>query len=244
MSINLTIYGIESIGYGDNQQPLNTIQEMAVKYVEEVLQIQTEGPYRIAGWSMGGTIAVEMARILEERNYHVSSVILFDAHPFHNLQSVANRDPLIVWAHSLGMDLEAFSQLSNKDKYTEVLERAIRKGVLPKGSEQEDVKRIIEVMGKNNIACESYKFVQEITSDLVLFKCKKIDETQPHALVDENIWRNRTLGKVTVIPVDGNHNNLLESPHSVVIGTMMDQLLSLKEMKQIENDRKSQESPA
>lgn len=76
MSINLTIYGIESIGYGDNQQPLSTIQEMAVKYVEEVLKIQTEGPYRIAGWSMGGTIAVEMARILEERNYHVSSVIL------------------------------------------------------------------------------------------------------------------------------------------------------------------------
>ncbi|MGP9043740.1 amino acid adenylation domain-containing protein [Cytobacillus kochii] len=244
MSINLTIYGIESIGYGDNQQPLSTIQEMAVKYVEEVLKIQTEGPYRIAGWSMGGTIAVEMARILEERNYHVSSVILFDAHPFHNLQSVTNRDPLIVWAHSLGMDLEAFSQLSNKDKYAEVLERAIRKGVLPKGSEQEDVKRIIEVMGQNNIACESYKFVQEITSDLILFKCQKIDETQPHALVDENIWRNRTLGKVTVIPVDGNHNNLLESPHSVVIGTMMDQLLSLKEMKKIENDRKSQESPA
>ncbi|CAG7723467.1 unnamed protein product, partial [Allacma fusca] len=45
---------------------LESIPDIAKGYVEELKQIVPEGPYNIAGYSGGGTIAFEMAQILEK----------------------------------------------------------------------------------------------------------------------------------------------------------------------------------
>lgn len=55
---------------------------MAKLYVHEVQKIQPKGPYQLAGWSFGGTIAVEMARIFESKGEKVSFLGLLDAYPF------------------------------------------------------------------------------------------------------------------------------------------------------------------
>ena len=39
---------------------------MAGRYLDEVRARQPAGPYHLGGWSMGGAIAVEMARRLRE----------------------------------------------------------------------------------------------------------------------------------------------------------------------------------
>ena len=46
------------------------IREMAARYVEALRAVQPAGPYRIAGWSMGGIVAFEMARQLEAGGDH------------------------------------------------------------------------------------------------------------------------------------------------------------------------------
>ncbi len=42
------------------------IESLAKKYTNELIKIQPKGPYYLAGWCVGGTIAFEMTRILEE----------------------------------------------------------------------------------------------------------------------------------------------------------------------------------
>ncbi|MFC6015640.1 amino acid adenylation domain-containing protein [Plantactinospora solaniradicis] len=58
------IIGLQSRGLVDDEEPLTTVEEMARTYLDEVRRIQPSGPYLFAGWSMGGYVALEMARQL------------------------------------------------------------------------------------------------------------------------------------------------------------------------------------
>jgi thioesterase domain-containing protein len=52
---------------------------MATQYVDEVLRVQPQGPYRLGGMCAGGTIAFEMALQLEARGQVIEWVALLDS---------------------------------------------------------------------------------------------------------------------------------------------------------------------
>ncbi|MCP5055021.1 MAG: amino acid adenylation domain-containing protein, partial [bacterium] len=58
-----------------------TIEQLAGEYIQKIKHLQPHGPYRIAGWSIGGTIAFEMARQLEQADETVDFVALIDTSP-------------------------------------------------------------------------------------------------------------------------------------------------------------------
>jgi len=55
-----------------------TIEQMAVRYVDAIQTVQPRGPYLVAGASMGGTLAMEMAQQLAARSESVALVALLD----------------------------------------------------------------------------------------------------------------------------------------------------------------------
>jgi thioesterase domain-containing protein len=57
---------------------------MAARYIEEILKVQPEGPYVLAGASMGGMVAYEMAQQLYRRGEEIALLALFDASPDWN----------------------------------------------------------------------------------------------------------------------------------------------------------------
>ncbi|MCP5047592.1 MAG: non-ribosomal peptide synthetase, partial [bacterium] len=69
-----------------------TIETVAARYIEKIKKVQPNGPYLLAGWSLGGVIAFEMARQLEQMNEDVRFLGLMDSRP--PLDSIAeeNRD--------------------------------------------------------------------------------------------------------------------------------------------------------
>ncbi|MCP4151297.1 MAG: hypothetical protein GY757_26370, partial [bacterium] len=74
----LNIWGLRADTL-ENYAPRNiTIEELARHYIKKIEKVQPEGPYKIAGWSIGGTIAFEMARRLEQTNRGVALLALFD----------------------------------------------------------------------------------------------------------------------------------------------------------------------
>ena len=52
---------------------------MAISYVDEVTRKQPEGPYVLAGYCMGGKVALEMAHVLRERGHFIAMVALLDS---------------------------------------------------------------------------------------------------------------------------------------------------------------------
>ncbi|HLP57233.1 MAG TPA: amino acid adenylation domain-containing protein [Candidatus Deferrimicrobium sp.] len=69
----------------DNYAPKDiSIEEMAGSYIKKIKTLQPSGPFHIVGWSMGGTIAFEITRQLEELNEKVDFLAMIDAVPPFN----------------------------------------------------------------------------------------------------------------------------------------------------------------
>ena len=74
-----TIYGLESPLLSDPEfQIPDSVEELAVGYVERIRVLQPQGPYRIAGYSFGGVLAYEIAKQLEVAGDKVETVIMYD----------------------------------------------------------------------------------------------------------------------------------------------------------------------
>ncbi|HZW18378.1 MAG TPA: amino acid adenylation domain-containing protein [Luteimonas sp.] len=74
----MPIYGLQALGLDGLTPPLERIEDMARLYVAEVRKVQPSGPYYLAGGSMGGMIAYEMARQLGEAGEEVAMLALID----------------------------------------------------------------------------------------------------------------------------------------------------------------------
>ena len=70
-----------------------TIEALAGLYAEKIRKIQPHGPYFIAGWSIGGTIAFEMVRQLEEAGETPGFLALIDAPPPQKITPGRKRIP-------------------------------------------------------------------------------------------------------------------------------------------------------
>jgi amino acid adenylation domain-containing protein len=84
------IWGIRAPGSGWLAPQNLTVEGVARDYIEKIKSIQARGPYHIAGWSIGGTIAFEMVRQLEQMGERTGFAALMDtAAPGKNLHSEA-----------------------------------------------------------------------------------------------------------------------------------------------------------
>ncbi|MCP3738293.1 amino acid adenylation domain-containing protein [Rossellomorea sp. BNER] len=66
-----TVYGLDFIHE----------EERVEKYMDEIVRIQKEGPYRLLGYSAGCSLAYEVAKRMEEEGYEVADLIMLDGLP-------------------------------------------------------------------------------------------------------------------------------------------------------------------
>ena len=75
---NQPFYGLQSLGLNPGETPLTSIEDMASAYIAALRSVQSRGPYRVGGWSMGASIAFEMARQLARDGETVDRLVLID----------------------------------------------------------------------------------------------------------------------------------------------------------------------
>ena len=73
------VYGIRAKGSDDLQEPLADIESMASLYVDAIRSVAPEGPYYLAGYSSGGTLALEMAQQLRAQGEEVALLAMIDS---------------------------------------------------------------------------------------------------------------------------------------------------------------------
>jgi amino acid adenylation domain-containing protein len=72
-------YGIQARGLHGEAAPFSNIAVMARHYLEEIRAVQPHGPYLLGGWSMGGTVAFEMAQQLRAQGETIALLVLIDS---------------------------------------------------------------------------------------------------------------------------------------------------------------------
>jgi len=71
--------GIQAHGLDGASAPFSEMAALAAHYAERVQAFAPAGPVRLAGWSLGGAIAVEVAALLAARGRVLEPVILIDS---------------------------------------------------------------------------------------------------------------------------------------------------------------------
>lgn len=72
------VFGLQAKGLDGVDEPIDTIEGIAAYYNSEILAVDKSGSYALAGFSMGGQLAYEMARQLVEAGKKVSFLGVFD----------------------------------------------------------------------------------------------------------------------------------------------------------------------
>jgi thioesterase domain-containing protein len=72
------VYAFQAYGLNPENEPHRTIPEMAAWYVKVLRECRPHGPYYLAGWCFGGTVAYEMACQLSEAGEEVGFLGLIE----------------------------------------------------------------------------------------------------------------------------------------------------------------------
>ncbi|MGI4751304.1 MAG: non-ribosomal peptide synthetase [Janthinobacterium lividum] len=74
------VYGLQAKGLNGIDQPLDKLEDIAAHYISEIIRHNPNGPYALAGYSFGGTIAYEMAKQLQAMGKKIKMLALFDSY--------------------------------------------------------------------------------------------------------------------------------------------------------------------
>ncbi|RWY50051.1 non-ribosomal peptide synthetase [Mucilaginibacter gilvus] len=74
------VYGLQAKGINGIDEPLDVMEEIAANYVEEIINHDPVGPYAVAGYSLGGMIAYEMAKQMLAMGKDIRMLAMFDTY--------------------------------------------------------------------------------------------------------------------------------------------------------------------
>ncbi|WP_338865498.1 amino acid adenylation domain-containing protein [Myxococcus stipitatus] len=73
-------FGLQAPGLDGEATPLDSVEALAAHHLQVIRAVQPRGPYLLGGWSMGGTLAFEMAQQLREKGDEVELLVLIDTY--------------------------------------------------------------------------------------------------------------------------------------------------------------------
>jgi len=160
------VYGLQSRGLGDGLTPEETIAAMAATYLAAIRRVQPQGPYHLAGWSIGGVIAWEMTQQLSAVGEEVGLLTLIDTmapgtgsegEPDEALLLLGlARDLWGLAGCAPGVSLELLRELGGEAGLAEVLRLAKRVGALPADFGEDRATRLWRVYRSNFRAVRAY----------------------------------------------------------------------------------------
>ncbi|MEO9892790.1 amino acid adenylation domain-containing protein [Aurantibacter sp.] len=222
------VYGIQGQQILPKDKPLPTIEEIATKYVANIIEAHPEGPYALAGYSLGGYIAYEMAKQLKLAGKNVSMLAILDTYvdPHFNYSS-----PIRKQMATTGYHIERLTNLlkemttSFKDlkyhtarKIKEIFFGANRY------TDEDEMKN----QGHNTIDKRVFKIMNNyhIIPDDIQIDLLRAEEKIYHLHDPKTLgWQEIALAGVEIHNVPGHHLNMLVSPNAKTTGKTLQNVL-------------------
>ncbi len=211
------IYGLQALGLDGRTAPLEKIEAMAERYVHEIRQLQPHGPYHLAGGSMGGMIAYEMAQQLVAAGERVGLLGLIDTsaefgiryreQAGNGLSARVGRLRRRMQGQSLSERLATVSEAVNRHIQARQLRAQAEQARATGEALPHDI-RYAELQAVHTRAYINY-MVKPYPAAVVLFRASE----QPAELHDKPAlgWES-LVGSIRIIAIPGSHRGLVETP--------------------------------
>lgn len=215
----LPVYAFQSPGIDDPDEAEVAIEAIAQKYVEQMLAIQVDGPYRLGGWCFGGVIAYEVASQLIALGKEVESIVVFDTrapivanHPEDaddsTLLSWFARDLAVPHNKVLNISPELLRDIDEDEQFEYVLSRATAIDVIEENADIEKLMNYFQVYIANAMALQMY---EEKVVDVPIILYRAMHEESDFG---EFLGWDKLVGdKFSVIDIPGDHNSIMYKPH-------------------------------
>lgn len=95
-ALPVPVYGLEARGLHPLENPHECIEDMAAAYVSEIHTRFPTGPYYLAGYSFGGLVAYQMARLMASDGDQIALLALLDTTPHQRFWPAAVRAEYLV----------------------------------------------------------------------------------------------------------------------------------------------------
>ena len=210
-------FAFQSPGLEGGDGGPETIEGMAAAYLGELCAVQPEGPYHLAGWSMGGLVALEMARQLLEEGRKVALVALLDARaPEGSDREVDEIGLLAAFALHLGIPLDRLPPLSEvelRDSSWQPLaalhQLAQDLGALPPDLGREDLERFWSVFRRNAEAVRRHVPRSYPRRAFLL----AAEEEAADLAQDPTLGWSQLVADLAIRAVPGGHFTMVDEPH-------------------------------
>ena len=202
-----------------------TFEHLASLYAEEMQRIQPEGPYYIAGHSLGGIIAFEAARCLQAKGQEIALLAMFDTwlitkthhksfwernrHSYRKFAAVPFKQTFSYLQEKIMKEIERWKTKRFMQKYNHTLDAKLDKYFLTKA---------IIIKALQNYQGNSY------AGDIHYFYAKDCGEEKYSEMATEQ-WRKR-VSNVKVIEIAGSHAKMLEEPEVYELADKLNDLLA------------------
>jgi len=208
-----------------------SIVETAKHCVDAMLAVQPEGPYLVIGYSIGGMIAVEIARALAGRRAEVTFVGVIDT-AAQNANG-GYLDLTIPFWRLPRAHLGARARVRVSMRLRSVARAVVpgrasqRRGVMPRY-----VPGLQGAMGRHDLT--------PFDGAITVFRA-----VDPPSVADPQLgWGRYAMRGVTVVDIPGHHLNLIESWRAGVLGSRVATALDSVTQRDAEASRRSSDHPA
>ena len=213
------VYGLRAPDPQRQESGLS-LSEMASLYREAICALQPGGSYFLAGWSMGGVIAFEMAQQLEAQGQHVAFLGLFDSY----LPPAPTDDNEHTLLRKFVGDLAGLSEMTFTSTETEMpadIDEALhylllevqQAHLLPVDVDVSYIKRLFSTFKRNIDALCRYR-PEPYAGEISLFQASAFSGGDQVELTHG--WHNFA-ARTTPQAVPGNHYTMLRDPQVEVL---------------------------
>ncbi|WFU52039.1 non-ribosomal peptide synthetase/type I polyketide synthase [Sinorhizobium terangae] len=234
------LYGLQARGLHGEASPHLSIPEMAREYIDAIKCVQERGPYQLVGFSMGGSIAWEMACQLRDAGEEIAILGLLDTKALHTQEEHTTRHSLLGnrripdWLSErvviLSMLFPALTKhwkklklVDRERQVTALLDFGAQAGNITEVGETQ-LNHILAVAEANRIALHEYT-PRLNNSRSVLFTAEKGLRISTNQHNGDLGWKQFARGCLDIHRVPGDHYTMVAPPHVSVLASKLDKYL-------------------
>ena len=217
------VYGLTS--YDPTEGSLRTLHGMAARLLGIIRGVQPTGPYRIVGYSFGGTLAYEVAVQLIGQDEQVEFLGLLDSGYSAGMESdptegsVDQNTQLTHFVRTPGQPaiaLEEFDECAGAMDFDSLVRRGQELSLIPEYITAYDLRKYLARHAAHVKANEEYRG-QPVSIPVHLFMAQENVPEVPLRGWDALLPREQ----ISLIQVPGDHGTMLEKPNVEILGAAL-----------------------
>nr|WP_284676479.1 non-ribosomal peptide synthetase [Vibrio sinus] len=218
------IFGVQVADYQHIDDYHHSIPTLARHYVDQIGDIARRPGLILAGWSLGGTLAYEMAYQISQLSGFTPTVVVFDQ-PAPNVDidgsaEMSEYERLAYFAHkvelftgvSFGITSTALAELSEHDRSKLFLTSFQAAQLVPDNITLHDFQSFLAQLQAHMKATDEYQG-RSYKGAIIVAEAKDTLPGRVKLITPGLGWQSYTEKPVTVIPAQGDHISMMNPPN-------------------------------